>query len=799
MSSPTSQNMAVTPQDHGAFIVVAAIVGVIWTALVYGIRLYIRLNINGPFGLDDAAASFATVMGILQSAVTLVAVRNGLGKSQDLLSADELDAALKFNYAAGLLYIVAICGSKCAMFLLISRLTRQSQHMSLVISHGATCFTAVWALTSLFIMAFQCSLPDPWNITGHGGCRSLFTRWAVIETFSILIEVSISAMAVALVWNLIMAFKVKVAVVCAFSAQLLVIIPVIFRLIFVRRSMDTHDATFDWTQPALTTQVVMHFSVMAATFPCFRQFLQAFDSNWGATTKMSDTQTGTGSRSNNSYALQSLGSKRGAEGDVVVRDGEGAPYSRATARLRPDETAEIVTKATGRRDRAGDEDQSIESVGSDKAIWRTDRFEVRYEERERRRGYHAGSEYPYTAGFIALEAFRRLVRQRVSELEEKTIVEYVLDLGARSYPPRLSEVGDLANRLLADRDAPRVGANWASNFVKRQPELRTRFFRRYDYKRAQCEDPDAINAWFCLVRNTVAKYGIQEIDMYNFDETGFQMGVIAKGMVVTSSERRSNVKMRQLGNREWVTVIQGVGALGFCVPPFIVVSGKYHLSTWYQDDAISRDWRTATSPNGWTTNEIGLDWIRHFNEHTKPRTLGAFRLLVLDGHESHLSVNFELYCKDNKIITLSWLRLRNIRSKRPSKKLDWLAGKYTVLETVGSHACRLDTPPGVHNVFHVSLLRLAADDPLPSQTSDDYRPPAILTDDGELWEVEEICGHKKVGREWKVLVKWVGWIGPTWEPVRFLSDTSALAQYEAVHGKIGSADNPRKGTRRGVL
>ncbi|XP_044724307.1 reverse transcriptase (RNA-dependent DNA polymerase) domain-containing protein [Hirsutella rhossiliensis] len=113
-----------------------------------------------------------------------------------------------------------------------------------------------------------------------------------------------------------------------------------------------------------------------------------------------------------------------------------------------------------------------------------------------------------------------------------------------------------------------------------------------------------------------------------------------------------------------------------------------------------------------------------------------------------------------------WLRLRNIRSNRPSKKLDWLSAKYTVLETIGSHACRLDTPPGIHNVFHVSLLRLAADDPLPSQTSDDYRPPAILTDDGELWEVEEILDRKKVGREWKVLVKWVGWIGPTWEPVK---------------------------------
>ncbi|XP_044723724.1 reverse transcriptase (RNA-dependent DNA polymerase) domain-containing protein [Hirsutella rhossiliensis] len=90
-----------------------------------------------------------------------------------------------------------------------------------------------------------------------------------------------------------------------------------------------------------------------------------------------------------------------------------------------------------------------------------------------------------------------------------------------------------------------------------------------------------------------------------------------------------------------------------------------------------------------------------------------------------------------------WLRLRNIRSNRPSKKLDWLSAKYTVLETIGSHACRLDTPPGIHNVFH---------------TSDDYRPPAILTDDGELWEVEEILDRKKVGREWKVLVKW-HWLG----------------------------------------
>lgn len=145
--------------------------------------------------------------------------------------------------------------------------------------------------------------------------------------------------------------------------------------------------------------------------------------------------------------------------------------------------------------------------------------------------------------------------KKLIELEEKTIVQYVLDLDSRCQSPRLSGVEDMANYLLRDRGARRVGPRWVSNFVKRQPELRTRQFRRYDYKRAKSEDPDAINAWFRLMRNIVAKYGIAEADIFNFDETGFMIGVITSGMIVTTSESRSRKKKKQPGNREWVTVI----------------------------------------------------------------------------------------------------------------------------------------------------------------------------------------------------------------------------------------------------
>jgi hypothetical protein len=168
-------------------------------------------------------------------------------------------------------------------------------------------------------------------------------------------------------------------------------------------------------------------------------------------------------------------------------------------------------------------------------------------------------------------------------------------------------VEEMASRLLADRDASPVGKNWASNFVKRQQELKTRFNRKYDYQRAKCEDPTLIREWFALVKNTIAKYGITLADIYNFDETGFMMGVISSGVVVTGSEKRGRPKSVQPGNREWVTVIQGINAQGCSIPPFIVAAGQYHLSSWNQESNLPGDWAIATTKNGWTDNETGLE------------------------------------------------------------------------------------------------------------------------------------------------------------------------------------------------
>jgi hypothetical protein len=164
----------------------------------------------------------------------------------------------------------------------------------------------------------------------------------------------------------------------------------------------------------------------------------------------------------------------------------------------------------------------------------------------------------------------------------------------------------MANILLTKRDESTilltVSKCWVNNFVKRHNELESIFSRKYDYKRALCKDPKVIREWFNLIRNIIKKYRILPKDTYNFDEIGFLMGVIATMRVITGSEKNLRPKLIQPGNREWVTVIEGINACGWSLPPMIILKGKNHQASWYETKGLPYGTVIGTSENGWTNN-----------------------------------------------------------------------------------------------------------------------------------------------------------------------------------------------------
>lgn len=247
----------------------------------------------------------------------------------------------------------------------------------------------------------------------------------------------------------------------------------------------------------------------------------------------------------------------------------------------------------------------------------------------------------------------RANNHKLTLIEEQVLIEWILNLDERGYPLRIQDLREAATVLLQQRDATgTIGINWPTNFVKRRPEIKAKFNRKYDYARALSEDSDKIQAWFRLVQNTREKYGILDEDIYNFDETGYMLGIATTTKVITAVDR-AKPKQIQPGNREWVTAVECINSSGWCLPPMVIFKGKVHLSAWFENAEIPPEWRLAISSNGWTTNELGLVWLKEvFQAHTITKVVGKYRLLVLDGHNSHSTPKFDKFCKDHDIITL---------------------------------------------------------------------------------------------------------------------------------------------------
>jgi hypothetical protein len=253
--------------------------------------------------------------------------------------------------------------------------------------------------------------------------------------------------------------------------------------------------------------------------------------------------------------------------------------------------------------------------------------------------------------------------RKLTPTEEEALHRKILSMDERGINPTIPAVRKMADLLLSKRlKGVSVGDCWVRRFVNRHDDLRSKFLRKYDYQRAKCEDPVQIKAWFDRVQATITKYGILPEDMYNFDETGFQMGIIATTKVIARARARGQGQARgraqgrpkviQPGDRTWVTVIEGINAQGWALPATIIFAGKVNQSTWYEA-GIPEDWIITTSENGWTDCELGFKWLtKIFDKHTRSRTVGTYRLLFLDGHKSHFTSEFEDFCEENNIIYL---------------------------------------------------------------------------------------------------------------------------------------------------
>lgn len=86
----------------------------------------------------------------------------------------------------------------------------------------------------------------------------------------------------------------------------------------------------------------------------------------------------------------------------------------------------------------------------------------------------------------------------------------------------------------------------------------------------------------------------------------------------------------------------------------MIFKGQNVQTSWFEEDNLP-NWLIATSGKGWTTNQISMRWLREvFLSETIPQTanhrgIPHRRMLILDGHGSHIQLDFLWECRQAKV------------------------------------------------------------------------------------------------------------------------------------------------------
>ena len=130
---------------------------------------------------------------------------------------------------------------------------------------------------------------------------------------------------------------------------------------------------------------------------------------------------------------------------------------------------------------------------------------------------------------------------------------------------------------------------------------------------------------------------------------GFSVGTGQTAYAVVDSRLRQKYQAEP-GRQEWITVVECICTDGEVIPPLVIFKGENLLTNWLPRD-FRDNWHFASNSQGWTSNIHGEMWLEKcFHPATVAKANGRKRLLICDGHDSHISAPVVRYCIDHDII-----------------------------------------------------------------------------------------------------------------------------------------------------
>jgi hypothetical protein len=126
-------------------------------------------------------------------------------------------------------------------------------------------------------------------------------------------------------------------------------------------------------------------------------------------------------------------------------------------------------------------------------------------------------------------------------------------------------------------------------------------------------------------------------------------------MTLHAYKTRRIIGASQDGSWEFLTLLACICADRTKLPPALIYQGDHAdlLDTWVADFNKGDEAYFAATSNGWSCNSLRLQWLQKvFHLRTEKKAGNQRRLLIVDGHSSHVNLKFIKWADRHRILLI---------------------------------------------------------------------------------------------------------------------------------------------------
>ncbi len=196
----------------------------------------------------------------------------------------------------------------------------------------------------------------------------------------------------------------------------------------------------------------------------------------------------------------------------------------------------------------------------------------------------------------------------------------------------------------------KFGKRWINGFLHRYPKISERTATNVQASRAIASNPESIDKFFQMIKECYEKFGVKDgKNIFNCDESGFQFsqGTIK---ILAKKGTRNPKALCNDNNKKMITVLACCNADGNYLPTNVLYKSKKRKFPmgWARGGGDSLAFNTTAS--GWMEKGAFFLWFRDvFLKYIKDKNIEGQKVLFLDGHASHVSIELLECAMENNV------------------------------------------------------------------------------------------------------------------------------------------------------